>query len=139
MMVITVDGDNDTLNYGNDNGSLPTPWYHCSVPFWAQQIAVRTELFATAAKVEVNGLQSDGVSRAIDLLVEPAINVVSIRVFSAYSDAVSITYHLQVLRAARWASSTTTSSTSPFSVVRGEISLDVSDCLLLSDADAATR
>lgn len=122
--------DNDTLNLALP-GQTPLPWYNVSLPFAVQRIALHTELFGTAEKVEVNGIQSNGISQPIDLSPEPAINVISIQVFSAYSEAVSVVYKLEVLRA----STSTTTTTRTMTVLKGEISIQVNDCLLLLDAE----
>lgn len=122
--------DNDTLNLALP-GQTPQPWYNISLPFAVQRIAVHTELFGTAERVEVNGIQSSGISEAIELSPEPAINIISIQVFSAYSEAVSIVYKLEVLRA----STSTTSTTRTMTLLKGEISINVNDCLLLLDSE----
>lgn len=122
--------DNDTLNLALP-GQTPLPWYNVSLPFAVQRIAVRTQLFGTAERVEVNGIQSNGISQAIDLTPEPAINIISIQVFSAYSEAVSVVYKLEVLRA----STSTTSTTRTMTLLKGEISIYVNDCQLLVDSE----
>ena len=38
---------------GSLPGQTPQPWYNISLPFAVQRIAVHTELFGTAERVEV--------------------------------------------------------------------------------------
>eukprot|EP00913_Durusdinium_trenchii_P028775 g26985.t1 len=73
--------------------------------------------------------------------MEPAVNRIFLRVFSAFSADVSVVYTLEVVRAST-TSTTTTSITTTFvarSIVSGELSIIVSDCMALSTDEVARR
>ncbi|CAK9073893.1 unnamed protein product, partial [Durusdinium trenchii] len=122
----------DGLNLARP-GNTPLPSYRLDLPYAVPSIALSATLYSTAERAEY--------PPAVQLETEPAVNRIFLRVFSAFSADVSVVYTLEVVRAST-TSTTTTSITTTFvarSIVSGELSIIVSDCMALSTDEVARR